>query len=278
MNTIDHVSAALGRLPHQHREQPHIRGLLRALTRPFAALETAAMQVLLQRTIDLAVGVHLDVIGAKVGRKRAGEADDVYRRVIRAQIAANNSDGLIDDILRVAKLVIYADGARYRFISLGNASYELRVSGVAVAEEVAALTAELVRRATSAGVNGVVITQPSTDEDTFVFGDVPDQVDGAHAAGDTGLSLIGDGLPHWPATGQLSISGGLYTGQAFSYVRLSPISVSIAPALPLAIGGDEIVSRVVAGKGFGDATEIGHPVLTSYTNVGTTGGRLSDAR
>lgn len=158
---FDYVAHAISRLPHMYRSsnpaQPtNTEKDIAARLAPANDLGTAARAVLTQRTVDNAVGAQLDVLGALVGRKRNGITDDeIYRRHIRAQIAANKSDGVIGDILRVARAVIGAGGTIVNRIT-GAAAYILEVRDVAVPDDVAAVLVELVLQATSDGVRAVV--------------------------------------------------------------------------------------------------------------------------
>ena len=77
---------------------------------PFIAqlleVETALIALRDERTVDAAVGVQLDGLGAIVGQDRGALDDDEYRAVIRAKIQANNSDSTPENLLRVATLAI----------------------------------------------------------------------------------------------------------------------------------------------------------------------------
>lgn len=130
---------------------------LRAVLAPAAALEAAMQQVLTERSIDTAVGAQLTAIGARVGRAREGVTDDeIYRRYVRAQIAANKSDGVQRDILTVARLVVGDPAATLVLRNEGAAAYTLEVGGVALPAAVAAVLIELIRRATAGGVRPIL--------------------------------------------------------------------------------------------------------------------------
>lgn len=102
--------------------------------------------------------------------------------------------------------------------------------------------------------------------------------DGRWAAGASVIAIDPTGTDAWPRTGQCQITGGLFSGEQFAYRFYAPGYLAFAPVMPFASTVGEMVEPLVPGKGFGDSTETGHPVLTSYTNVGSTGGRLSDVR
>lgn len=157
----NHVANALARLPHQYRGngtvETNTQKLVRVLLSPAPVLEQAMQDVLLRRSVDTAVGVQLDVLGKLVGRQRGGIADDeVYRRFVRAQIAANRSNGLIDDILAIARLVVNDDSAGFAFKNQGVAAYALEVSGVALPHAIAAVLISLLLRATEVGTRPIL--------------------------------------------------------------------------------------------------------------------------
>lgn len=82
--------------------------LVEALLSEIQALEEAAIGVFEGMTLSLAAGVNLDVFGVIVGRARAGESDDDYRDILRAQIRTNLAGGTVEDILVVMTLVFGA--------------------------------------------------------------------------------------------------------------------------------------------------------------------------
>lgn len=134
---------------------------IRALLSPANDLEIAMQQVLTLRSVDNARGAQLDVLGRIVGRARQGIADDeVYRRLVRAQISANKSDGLIEDILTIARLVVNDPDATMVLRNEGIATYTLSVEGIALSDEIAGVLMELLLKATSAAVR--VILEYST--------------------------------------------------------------------------------------------------------------------
>lgn len=80
--------------------------LLTILLSPAQRLENADIDLLTKRFVDTAEGYQLDVLGRIVGQKRGGLADDVFRRYIRARIAANNSNGKREELINIANLVL----------------------------------------------------------------------------------------------------------------------------------------------------------------------------
>lgn len=193
---IDHVQAALDRLPQQYRElcngktgETNTQKLIRVLMSPAADLENALLAVLAGRNVDTAVGFMLDLLGKLVGRPRNGVTDDeLYRRYVKAQISANKSDGLIEDILTIARLVVSNDDASIVLYNDGAAAYTVAVEGVATTVEVATVLAALVIRATAAGVRAIIQWSSSPPEETFRY-DVGPGYDVGHYADATDTPL-----------------------------------------------------------------------------------------
>lgn len=129
---------------------------LRALLAPAAQLEACMMAVLTQRSVDTAVGAQLTVLGKIVGRTGRVADDEIERRYVRAQISVNKSDGLIEDILTVAKLVVADPAADIVLENTGAAAFNLIVDGIPLPNDIATVLVQLVIKATSAGVRPIV--------------------------------------------------------------------------------------------------------------------------
>lgn len=165
---IDHVTGTLSRLPHQYRGNgetlSRTQTALRILVEPFNVFDQTAVAVLTGLDVEHAIGAQLDIVGKKVGRPREGITDDeIYRRYCRAQISANKSDGVIKDILTVARLVLgTVDGYTLTLKNDGVAAYRLEVGGAALPTDIAAVLIKLAKKATAAGVRMIVeySTQP----------------------------------------------------------------------------------------------------------------------
>lgn len=105
VSSVDHVAAALSRIPSQF-QKPKFQKLIRAFTYHANELEQVMWAVLTQRSILNAVGAQLDVIGNIVGQDRNGLSDDDYRRFVLARVAADRSHGNIEELYRIAELVL----------------------------------------------------------------------------------------------------------------------------------------------------------------------------
>lgn len=281
MKRYDHIALALSRLPDRLRRTRFI-ALVTAIARSRQRFEDTLIEIMAQRSIERAVGPQLDRIGALVRQERDTPDDVVYRRRIRAKIAVNRSSGLIDDLLRIARLVVNNDAIDLNVESI-SATAVLEVDGVGISDAAAGDLAAFGQRAVSAGVRLILHSNVVEDEESFVFGNLTEEIDGAFLATETGIGMALGVFATWPAVGVLritSVPSGPYTGQRFAYTRTFPSAAAIVPPLPFDLEGGELVDLVddVVGEGFGDATEPGHPTLTPYSDVGTTGGQLTDAR
>lgn len=129
---------------------------IRALLTPAPTIEAALRQALTRLDVNTATGVHLENVGKKVGRPRSGITDDEeYRRYVRAQISANKSDGIVNDVIKVARAVV-PEAETILVQNVGAAASILRVEGVALPETAERPLVELVLAATSAGVRRLV--------------------------------------------------------------------------------------------------------------------------
>ena len=167
--SVDHVTEALDRLPDQVRNDPNVIALLTALVRPFQTLETAQQQLLLERSVDTAIGTQLDTIGRLVGQAREGLDDDTYRRYIRARIRTSRSRGIVEDLITIARLVVDDVVASVVVDQQGIATVVLRIEDVTVSETVAEAAITFLRVAVSAGVRLIFEHSEGTPAATFAL-------------------------------------------------------------------------------------------------------------
>ena len=150
----------------------NVEKFLAAIVAPFQAVENALQQLLIQRRIDNAIGDALTKIGKLVGRRREGVTDDdIYRRYVRAQVATNNSDGLVSDLILISTLVIGDDATEVIVTNWGTGEVTVRIGGVAITWPVANVLIELLRKGVSGGVKVQLEFSLLTPELTFSFED-----------------------------------------------------------------------------------------------------------
>lgn len=145
----------------------NIEKLLACLVSPVTALEDALQQLKSERFVDTAVGAQLDIIGKLAGQLRLGLDDDTYRRYIRARIAANNSDGTVEDILTVADLIVYNTAAYLHAENQPIATVVLKVENAAVTEALANILIAFLKDSVSGGVRVILEYSSATPGNTF---------------------------------------------------------------------------------------------------------------
>ncbi len=221
MDRVDHVAVALARLPSQCRDAagnplPGWEAVITALVTPIQALEDLALEVLLQKFIDNAVGVQLDKIGRKVGQARNGVSDDAtYRRYIKARISTNRSRGLIEDWIRISVLVIDDPAAYIHVFNLGNASAILSIEAITLDEEIGTILFGFLVKAAATGVRLVLVASESEPSETYTAATPSTHLSGAHLAGVTTLTV--DSTEGYPSTGTLSLSEGTAVAELATY-------------------------------------------------------------
>jgi hypothetical protein len=159
------IEIALSRLPEQFKGRPNIEALIRAVVASFDEFDVEARRLLVERTLDTAVGAQLDVIGRIVGQPRNGLSDDDFRRFCRARVRANRSKGTVSDILRVTRLVVNDPDARFTLQLTGIAAYILRIEDIVVPDDLAAIVFSFLKAVTSGGVRpmlGYTTGDPAT--------------------------------------------------------------------------------------------------------------------
>lgn len=145
----------------------NIEKFLSAIIAPSQSIEDTLQQFAYERFVDTAVGAQLDIVGRIVGQEREGLADTDYRRFIRARIAANNSNGTINDLLVVAFLVVYDGAVGYIIDNQGVATVVLRLEDVAIPDNTANILLKFLKLTAAAGVR--VILEYSTQAPSTWF-------------------------------------------------------------------------------------------------------------
>lgn len=176
---LDHVAAGLARLPQQWRNKIHMIDMLRIFLGRYNDLEAAYQDLLLLRSINTAnsddplgtVGDQLDKIGAKVGQRRNGLNNDDYRRYCRARIRANNSNGRVEDLIAVSRLILNDSAAVPVVTTQAIATAIVEINGVAIDDNVAGILVQFLRIAVAGGVRLQQITHPGGDAGSFALGD-----------------------------------------------------------------------------------------------------------
>lgn len=294
---IDHITDAISRLPAQFGSKRKIVAMLTAFVRPAAAIEDALYQLMTQRWIDTAYGVQLDTLGDIVGQLRAGLTDNEYRLYLSARIATNKSRGGREDLIRIARLIVNDDTIKISVLSLGQASGIVTLLGGAVTNTCAGIIASFYRDAVAAGANIDLVSSPGDDDNTLttsgvLFSNGEDAAVFTIACTTTGVGSTDGTTPagtartdlatEWPQSGTLIIEPGLVTQQIIAYTSWMPIcnGQGIRFTLVAQQTGHGAGAQVClyGSCGLGDSNDAGQPSIVSYTDVGTTGGRIADVR
>lgn len=275
---IDHVAAALARLPEQFKSKTKIVQLLTALATPAAAIEDAFWQLLVERGVDSAIGVQLDQLGVVVGQERGGLSHSDYRRFIRARIAANRSRGNFEDLIRVANLVINDDTATIE-TETQNGTVVVRLRAILVTDSLAGIVLSFLQDAVSGGIRVVLESYLVVESDSFTT-DAMRTLAGAHVIGQTSLATNEPASwGGWPASGsvEIDLAANLET-IAFTMTGSTVVLQTALTKNHAANSEVRLISAQQFGKGLGSSADGGQPTLVAYGATGTTGGRMADAR
>jgi len=164
----DQVAEGLATLIQQYRNKPKIAAFLTAYLEQIQDLENVYFDLIIERTIDNAVGVQLDGLGAIVGEDREGRSDTDFRLWIRARIQANRSNGYVNELIAIT-LLVTTDNTVW-ISQYPPASMHITIGGVL--DEDPDQIALLLNGAIAAGVGGAIIYQGNNNPFQF---DVPGQ-------------------------------------------------------------------------------------------------------
>lgn len=98
---VSHCQAAIDRLLEQFKGKPDLETLICIFADQVQEVEQALTDVRAYRSIETSLGDQLDQNGADYGEYREGEADDDYRRRLRAAAALTASIGAGDELLEI---------------------------------------------------------------------------------------------------------------------------------------------------------------------------------
>lgn len=148
----------------------NVQNLIVALTTGLQDVENAFWQLLVERTIDDAIGTHLALLGRIVGQPNvAGADDDTYRRYIRARIATNKSKGTREDLITVARLVLDDAAVRVAISREGPGTLRMLLADTAVDDDIAALVLSFCTASTADGVRFLVEYSSEVPANLFRF-------------------------------------------------------------------------------------------------------------
>ena len=167
-----HVAEALDLLLEQFKRKDSVEGLLTSYINPIQILEGVTYDIWDKFLVDSAVGDQLDILGNIVQEARGGKADASYRQFIKARIAINRSNGRVEEILSILRLISPV-GAVYRISEIYPA--KLLVDQIADTDAFTgdpAVFIDILRQAKGGGIGIQFTWSEQAEEDRFCFGDV----------------------------------------------------------------------------------------------------------
>jgi len=93
----------------QYKEKDNFKKILECFSAEFDVLENVFFDLYIKRWLSNSVGKQLDNIGYNLSIERQGLQDSDYRQIIYARIGQYNSNGTINNIMDLAKLMTNAD-------------------------------------------------------------------------------------------------------------------------------------------------------------------------
>jgi hypothetical protein len=121
----DHETRALDDLLSQFDNSPKLRELVSIIAGQVQLLENIGYELLVERTLDNAEGVQLDILGKIAGgiaSTRGSFGDEEYRKLIGVAIRINNSDGRAEDTIEIIAALV---GTTVDYFQHHKAHYEL---------------------------------------------------------------------------------------------------------------------------------------------------------
>jgi hypothetical protein len=101
---------ALARRTDDYKRDAIFESLVTSYVDRLRDIEAATWEVVLERLLQNAIGVQLDILGKIVGEPRFSIDDDEYRLGVRCRIAVNLSQGLMSDIRLIASMILWNGG------------------------------------------------------------------------------------------------------------------------------------------------------------------------
>jgi hypothetical protein len=102
IDTTDHVTIALERLPYQFNGQTTMEAFVTAVAEEIQALDDAIMAAVGETELSVAAGDTLDdVYGALVNEDRGGASDAYYRALVKVKVAVYQSTGTPEELIAI---------------------------------------------------------------------------------------------------------------------------------------------------------------------------------
>ena len=166
---LDHVDQGLARVPYQMQDKPKFIALLTIFLERWQDLEDAFWDLFVNRYLDTAFNDQLDILGFIVGQPRNGLEDEEFRRYIRARIAANKSNGTLEELIHIAKLIIGDDAAVIRMQRQDHATLLVSITGLAISSDLQEIIRSFLFDAKSGGVRVILESADVAPADLFYW-------------------------------------------------------------------------------------------------------------
>ena len=101
-----HVQDAISRLVEQYKNKGQLAALITAFVEQTQGQEQTLNDLLTQRSIYMAVGVQLDLLGTILGQARDGLEDEPYRIRLKTRVLQNISQGQPEALVAVFQLLV----------------------------------------------------------------------------------------------------------------------------------------------------------------------------
>lgn len=125
----NHAEEAASRLVGAAWDKPRIKALLLCYINRIQEFEDQVYSYYLGRTLQGAVGKHVDILGAIVNEDRNGLSDADYKEVIKIKISILKSYGTVRDILALMTLVS-SDLTKWKFYEHPTAAFRVETYGI----------------------------------------------------------------------------------------------------------------------------------------------------
>ena len=232
------VADGLALMPGHRAGKTNLDAILSIYLGQIQEIEDVAWQMLVERWVSTAVGAQLDQLGRLVGEPRRlfSADDDNYRRLIRARVAANQSDGTVNQCLIILRLVFDTDVGPLVLRQLFPAAMQVTAVDVAVADVLSTIAASFFRAGALGGVRTQLITNIVAPAIAFTFVAVEATLPAGAGitAGDTEIDIDETGID-MPSAGTLVLNPGSFTQEVLTYTDYD--GASIFSGLTNEIGG-----------------------------------------
>lgn len=104
----NHADRGLSRFTSYFKDSTNLREFTRILLEEVQEVENMMISLMVERTLDSAVGAQLDQWGEVLGEPRAGQKDTSYRGFLKARLLTNLAEGEIERLIEITHLITKA--------------------------------------------------------------------------------------------------------------------------------------------------------------------------